>query len=96
MKCAGKICTLSSNFLPSGVSTADYNFGIYNATNVLQSSTLTGNYVVFSSSTTITNYTKIANNGSILPGDAQLGTQPTDWACTKDNKTGLMWERGRC
>jgi hypothetical protein len=37
-------------------------------------------------------YTKIANNGSSLPDSAVLGTNPTDWACTKDNKTGLIWE----
>jgi hypothetical protein len=37
-------------------------------------------------------YTKIANNGSSLPDSAVLGTKPTDWACTKDNKTGLIWE----
>lgn len=39
-----------------------------------------------------TGYTKIANNGSELSDDAQLGTAPSDWACTKDNKTGLIWE----
>lgn len=39
-----------------------------------------------------TGYTKIANNGSELPDDATLGANPTDWACTKDNKTGLIWE----
>ncbi|MEI6744813.1 MAG: DUF1566 domain-containing protein [Methylococcaceae bacterium] len=39
-----------------------------------------------------TGYTKIANNGSLLPDSAMLGTNPTDWACTKDNKTGLIWE----
>jgi hypothetical protein len=39
-----------------------------------------------------TGYTKIANNGSTLPDSAKLGTKPTDWACTKDNKTGLIWE----
>ena len=37
-------------------------------------------------------YTKIANNGSNLPDSAVLGTKPTNWACTKDNKTGLTWE----
>jgi hypothetical protein len=39
-----------------------------------------------------TGYTKIAKNGSVLSDSAQLGTAPTDWACTKDNKTGLIWE----
>ena len=39
-----------------------------------------------------TGYTKIDNNGSELPDSAILGSNPTDWACTKDNKTGLIWE----
>jgi uncharacterized protein (TIGR02145 family) len=39
-----------------------------------------------------TGYSKIANNGSELPDSAILGTAPTEWACTKDNKTGLIWE----
>ncbi len=37
-------------------------------------------------------FTKIANNGSVLPASATLGSAPTDWACTKDNVTGLIWE----
>lgn len=37
-------------------------------------------------------FTKIANNGSALPASAALGANPTDWACTYDNNTGLMWE----
>jgi hypothetical protein len=37
-------------------------------------------------------FTKIANNGSTLPDSAVLGTASTDWACTKDNATGLIWE----
>jgi hypothetical protein len=37
-------------------------------------------------------YTKIANDGSKLPDSAQLGANPKDWACTKDNETGLIWE----
>ena len=37
-------------------------------------------------------YSKIANNGSALAAGAALGTDPTDWACTKDNITGLTWE----
>ncbi len=39
-----------------------------------------------------TGYTKIANDGSALPDSATLGANPKDWACTKDNKTGLIWE----
>jgi len=36
-------------------------------------------------------YTKIATNGSVLPDTAVRGTNPTDWACTRDNVTGLTW-----
>ena len=42
--------------------------------------------------TKTTGYSKIANNGSVLSDSAKLGANPTDWACTKDNKTGLIWE----
>lgn len=37
-------------------------------------------------------YTKIANNGSVLPASAPLGNADGDWACTRDNRTGLIWE----
>lgn len=37
-------------------------------------------------------YTKIANDGSVLPNSAKLGRNSKDWACTKDNNTGLIWE----
>jgi hypothetical protein len=37
-------------------------------------------------------FTKIANNGAVLPASAALGTAATDWACTRDNVTGLIWE----
>lgn len=37
-------------------------------------------------------FTKIANDGSVLPASAGLGSNPTDWACTRDNVTGLIWE----
>ncbi|MCA0309311.1 MAG: DUF1566 domain-containing protein [Proteobacteria bacterium] len=37
-------------------------------------------------------YTKIANNGQSLPAGAALGIGPSDWACTRDNVTGLVWE----
>lgn len=44
------------------------------------------------SSTMGRDYTKIANDGSELPASATLGSNPTDWACTRDNVTGLIWE----
>jgi len=37
-------------------------------------------------------YSKIANDGSVLPASATLGPNPGDWACTRDNITGLIWE----
>jgi len=37
-------------------------------------------------------FTKIANNGSTLAAGAALGSNPGDWACTRDNTTGLDWE----
>ncbi len=41
---------------------------------------------------TTTAYTKISNTGATLPDTAVLGSGSNDWACTKDNKTGLTWE----
>ena len=37
-------------------------------------------------------FSKIANDGTVLSASAALGTGATDWACTKDNVTGLIWE----
>ncbi|PTN35132.1 DUF1566 domain-containing protein [Desulfonatronum sp. SC1] len=37
-------------------------------------------------------FTKISNSGHALPATAQPGNGPSDWACTRDNVTGLMWE----
>ncbi len=37
-------------------------------------------------------FTKIANNGSVLPASATLGSGASDWACTRDNVTSLIWE----
>ncbi len=37
-------------------------------------------------------FTKIANNGSTLSASAVQGSGSTDWACTRDNVTGLIWE----
>jgi Protein of unknown function (DUF1566) len=37
-------------------------------------------------------YVKVANNGSLLTAAAALGAAPTNWACTKDKRTGLTWE----
>jgi hypothetical protein len=37
-------------------------------------------------------YTKISNAGVDLSPTAALGSGPNDWACTRDNVTGLVWE----
>lgn len=37
-------------------------------------------------------FTKISNSGNALPAEAALGSGPNDWACTRDNVTGLIWE----
>ena len=37
-------------------------------------------------------FTKISNSGVALPHSATLGTGSNDWACTRDNVTGLIWE----
>ena len=37
-------------------------------------------------------FTKIGNNGLALPASATLGGSPSDWSCTRDNVTGLIWE----
>ncbi|MDD5277582.1 MAG: DUF1566 domain-containing protein [Methylovulum sp.] len=37
-------------------------------------------------------FTKIANDGLVLSANASLGTRANDWACTRDNVTGLLWE----
>jgi len=37
-------------------------------------------------------FTKISNSGHALAAGATLGSGPNDWACTRDNVTGLIWE----
>ena len=37
-------------------------------------------------------FTKISNSGQPLPAAAALGAGANDWACTRDNVTGLLWE----
>lgn len=81
MTCVETTCTLfrtmNSDVMPA------YKIGIYNSKNVLQ---------VAEIHTATQSYTKIANDGSELSDSAKLGSSPKDWACTKDNKTGLIWE----
>jgi hypothetical protein len=97
MTCSGTTCTLSSNALPK-VDTSIYKVGIYDAKGVLQGTTTNGSYVIVSTAEintipiSTTGYTKISNSGAILPDTAKLGSGSNDWACTKDNKSGLTWE----
>lgn len=37
-------------------------------------------------------FSKIANDGTVLGAAAVLGAGVKDWACTRDNVTGLIWE----
>jgi hypothetical protein len=91
MTCSGLTCSLSSNALPKNTDSPTYKIGIYDAKGVLQGATIDGSYfIVFTSSPT--GYTKMSNSGAVLPDTATLGNGANDWACTKDNKTGLTWE----
>jgi hypothetical protein len=91
MTCSGTTCTLSSNALPK-VDTSIYKVGIYDAKGVLQGALLNGEYTITFSATS-SGYTKISNIGNPLPDSSLLGGwYPEHWECTKDNKTGLVWE----
>ncbi|GAB2738434.1 hypothetical protein GCM10027019_18040 [Melaminivora jejuensis] len=37
-------------------------------------------------------FSKISNSGHVLDASVALGSGPDDWACTRDNVTGLIWE----
>lgn len=37
-------------------------------------------------------FTKISRSGVVMADSAVLGDAPTDWACSRDNVTGLIWE----
>lgn len=37
-------------------------------------------------------FSKISNSGHVLDASVALGSDSDDWACTKDNVTGLIWE----
>ncbi len=80
---------------------AAYKIGVYDSKNVLKSNQLTGNFSVSEPAPVVvvppvvvktTGYTKISNSGAALSDSAKLGSGSNEWACTKDNKTGLIWE----
>ncbi len=88
---------------PKNLGSSLFTVGIYDNSGNLKSNSMTGNYSVSELVVIIppleepvvtktTGYSKIANNGSTLADSAKLGANSTDWACTKDNKTGLIWE----
>lgn len=37
-------------------------------------------------------FTKISNAGNAVAATTNLGSNPNDWACTRDNVTGLTWD----
>lgn len=37
-------------------------------------------------------FTKISNGGQVVPDNAVQGLGAGEWACTRDNVTGLIWE----
>ena len=90
MTCSGLTCSLSSNALPK-LDSLTYKIGIYDSKGVMKGELLNGTYTN-SFLVTASGYSKISNSGSVLPDTATLGSGANDWACTKDNKTGLIWE----
>ena len=106
MTCSVLTCILSTTVLPQGFPYVPYRVGIYNASGMLQGQISQGTYGIFGVVTTAqspfittpttpiatSDYSKISNSGTVLPDTAVLGNGPNDWACTKDNKTGLIWD----
>jgi hypothetical protein len=101
------ICTLSSSVLPKVVGDASYSVGIYDSKGALQGEAVDSSYVITATAevntvptippvitvpSSATSYSKISNSGATLSDSAKLDTGSNDWACTKDNKTGLIWE----
>jgi hypothetical protein len=82
----------SFKFRPLKIGEQQFNIVILDTNSVPIDSKNDSFLVVSRTNSKKTGYTKIANNGSVLPDDAKLGTAPNDWACTQDNKTGLIWE----
>jgi hypothetical protein len=76
----------------AGLYTAPAVAGTYYVTATSQADTSKKAVVTITVSSSSSPYTKIANNGASLPNGTVLGFAPTDWACTKDNSTNLIWE----
>jgi hypothetical protein len=92
MSCSATTCTYSTNILPN-VAYATYKVGIYDSNNVLQDTVIQSDYVINGAAALpLPNYSKISNSGAVIADTAVIGIGKDDWACTKDNKTGLIWE----
>lgn len=66
---------------------------------IVATSSITGGCTVTATFTpnAATKYSKICNNGQdagqdTCPADPALGSDATNWACTRDNTNGLLWE----
>jgi len=83
----------------ASVSGCGINQGWIASPTLVTTSSITGDCVVtatFSANPT-TKYSKICNNGQdagqgTCPSDPVLGSSATNWACTRDNNNGLLWE----
>lgn len=88
----GTTLTFTHTYVTSGTytySATAYDSGNTSSTAIAKSVTVSA---TTSSASTTTGYTKISNTGAALPDTAVLGSGANDWACTKDNSTGLIWE----
>ena len=75
----------------SGTPTASGTFNVaVTATNAGGTGSMTVTITIAPASSS--RYTKIANSGAALSDSAVLGTGPSNWACTRDNTSGLIWE----
>jgi len=87
----GKLFQLKSGMVNN------WNFSTDGFVSVLASKTAVGELVGvqgarFNQVSQTLKYTKISNAGDVLPDTATLGTASTDWGCTRDDNTGLIWE----
>lgn len=93
-KMTGSNTEFSFNFIPTEDGDLKFQIAIFDKNNIMIDSFNDSfrTWLTTPSTITMPTYTKIANDGSVLPDNAILGKNPTDWACTKDNETGLIWE----
>ncbi len=58
----------------------------------LLSSRILAAFLISTSSLAQAQFIKIAHSGMELPDSAQLGSKASDWACTYDSESKLIWE----